>query len=125
MRSTLLIIVALLFLLPGCYTKPVRHLASDASLIQPGVSTKKDVLLYLGEPNGQRIVSPGVEEMVYYEEQKGSLARVPMAGDWVGGDGYEMIVVTVKSDRVTDCQFRTFNEADQDWADDFTWQEVK
>jgi hypothetical protein len=125
MRFTLLMLSALLVLLAGCYSKPVRHLASDASLIQPGVSTKKDVLLYLGEPNGQRTVSPGVEELVYYEDQKGSFSYVPLAGSWIGGDGYEMIVVTLNGDLVTDCQFRTFSEADQSWADDFTWQEVK
>lgn len=125
MRSLLLILSVLLVLLTGCFSKPVRHLASDASLIKPGVSTKKDVLLYLGEPNGQRTVSPGVEELVYYEEQRGTLARLPLAGSWIGGDGYEMIIVTLKGNLVTDCQFRTFNKADQAWADDFTWQEVK
>jgi len=125
MRSLLMLFSILLLFLAGCASHPVRHLASDASLLQPGVSTKKDVLLYLGEPNGQRSVSPGVEELVYYEEQRGALGRLPLAGDWVGGNGYEMIVVTLKGDLVTDCQFRTFSKADQDWADDFTWQDVK
>ena len=124
MRSSLLIL-SLLFLMAGCSSTPVRHLASDASLIKPGVSTKKDVLLYLGEPNGRRTVSPGVEEYVYYEEQRGSLGRAPVIGSWIGGEGYEMIVVTLQGDLVTDCQFRTFSEADQAWVDDFTWQQVK
>jgi len=125
MRYLLIMIPLLMFFFTGCAAHPVRHLASDASLIKPGVSSKKDVLLYLGEPNGQRSVSPGVEEYVYYEEQRGTLGRLPVAGDWIGGDGYEMIVVTLKGDLVTDCQFRTFSKADQDWVDDFTWQDIK
>ncbi len=125
MRSFLLIVSLLLVLVAGCSSKPVRHLASDASLLKPGVSTKKDVLLYLGEPNGRRTVSPGIEEYVYYEEQKGTLGRAPVIGSWVGGEGYEMIVVTLNGELVTDCQFRTFSEADQDWVDDFSWQEAK
>lgn len=125
MRSILFILLALVMVLTGCYSKPVRHLASDASLIEPGVSTKKDVLLYLGEPNGQRMVSPGVEEYVYFEEQRDTLGRVPFIGSWIGAEGYEMIIVTLKNEVVTDCQFRTFNEADKAWVDDFTWQEVE
>lgn len=125
MRWSLLILPLCLFLFSGCYSKPVRHLASDASLLKPGVSTQKDVLLYLGEPNGQRTVSPGIEEYVYYEEQRGTLGKTPVVGSWIGGDGYEMIVVTITGNVVTDCQFRTFSEADQDWVDDFNWQEVK
>lgn len=121
----LLPILLPMLLLGGCSSTPVRHLASDASLIKPGVSTKKDVLLYLGEPDGQRQVAPGVEEYVYYQDIHSTFSRWPLIGNWAGKDGYEMIVITLKGDQVTDCQFRTFSEADQDWVDDFTWQEVK
>jgi len=125
MRRVLIYLLASLFLLSGCYTKQVRHLASDAALIKPGKSTRQDVLRYLGEPNGHRTVSPGVEEYVYYEDQKGSLGKMPVVGDWVDPDGYEMILVTLNGDLVSSCEFRVFNEADQDWVDDFTWEEVK
>ena len=114
-----------LFSFGGCYTKQVRHLASDAALIKPGQSTRQDVLRYLGEPNGQRTVSPGVEEYVYYEDQKGNFGSMPVVGSWIDPEGYEMLLITLKGDRVTGCEFRTFNEADQDWVDDFTWEEVK
>ena len=125
MQRVLIYLLASLFLLGGCYTKQVRHLASDAALIKPGQSTRQDVLRYLGEPNGHRTVSPGVEEYVYYEDQKGSFAKMPVVGDWVDPDGYEMILVTLNGDLVSSCEFRVFNEADQDWVDDFTWEEVK
>jgi hypothetical protein len=62
MRLYFLIGLTLLLLLSGCYSKPVRHLASDASLIKAGESTRIDVLQYLGEPNGRRAVGPGIEE---------------------------------------------------------------
>ena len=114
-----------LFSFGGCYTKQVRHLASDAALIKPGRSTRQDVLRYLGEPNGHRTVSPGVEEYVYYEDQKGNFGSMPVVGSWIDPEGYEMLLITLQGDRVTGCEFRTFNEADQDWVDDFTWEEVK
>jgi len=125
MQRVLICLLASLFLLGGCYTKQVRHLASDAALIKPGQSTRQDVLRYLGEPNGHRTVSPGVEEYVYYEDQKGTFGRMPLVGPWVDPEGYEMILVTIEEDLVTNCEFRVFNEADQDWVDDFIWEEVK
>jgi len=125
MQRVLICLFASLFLLGGCYTKQVRHLASDAALIKPGQSTRQDVLRYLGEPNGHRTISPGVEEYVYYEDRKGALGTMPVVGSWIDPKGYEMILVTLDGDLVTGCEFRLFNEADQDWVDDFTWEEVK
>ena len=125
MQRVLICLLASLFLLAGCSSKPVRHLASDAALIKPGQTTRQDVLRYLGEPNGHRTVSPGVEEYVYYEDQEGVLNKMPLVGSWVDPEGYEMIIVTLDGDMVTNCEFRSFNEADQDWVDDFTWEEVE
>ncbi len=125
MRSLILCLCTLTLLLAGCYTKQVRHLASDAALIKPGQSTRKDVLQFLGEPDGHRMVSPGVEEYVYYEDRRSSLGRAPLVGSWIGPEGYEMIIITLENDRVTGCEFRVFSKDDQDWKDDFVWEEVK
>ena len=125
MQRVVISLLVSLLLLGGCYTKPVRHLASDAALIKPGQSTRQDVLRYLGEPNGHRTVSPGVEEYVYYEHQKGTLGKMPVVGSWIDPEGYEMILVTINNNLVTNCEFRVFKEADEDWIDDFTWEEVK
>ncbi len=125
MQRMLIFLLASLFLLAGCYTKQVRHLASDAALIKPGQSSRQDVLRYLGEPNGHRTVSPGVEEYVYYEDRKGTLGTMPLVGSWIDPEGYEMILVTLDGDLVTGCEFRLFNQADQDWVEDFTWEEVQ
>ena len=118
-------IAAVLLLLSGCHSKEVRHLASDASLIKPGVTTLNDVQLYLGEPNGHRTVSPTEVEYVYYEDLPGFMGHTPMVSSWVDAEGYEMIIITLKDNVVTSCEFRTFSEADQGWVDDFTWEEVK
>ena len=125
MRRFILVGLTLLLLLGGCYTKPVRHLASDASLIRAGESTRQDVLRYLGEPNGRRTVSPGVEEFAYYEEQRDLVQRVPLIGPFMGTEGHEMLLLTLTGDMVTDSIFRTFKEDERDWANDFTWDEVK
>ena len=79
-RSLLLMCIIISFLLGGCYSKQVRHLASDAALIKPGESTIKDVHKYLGEPNGHRSVSPGVVEYVYYEDRPGFFGNMPVLG---------------------------------------------
>ncbi len=125
MRHNLFILLLLFVFLGGCYSKPVRHLASDAALIKPGQSTVNDVQRYLGEPNGHRTISPGVVEYVYYEDRPGFLGHTPLVGSWVDAEGYEMIIITLDKDLVTGCEFRTFNEADKAWVDDFTWEDVK
>jgi hypothetical protein len=126
--------LALLMICTGCSSHPVRHLASDVILIKPGVSTKQDVSMYLGEPDGTRTVSRGIDEFVYHEVKKSSLSRIPMTDalsripvlDSLTGDkGYEMIVIIFDGDIVRETELRTFNRADHAWVDDFTWQEIK
>ncbi|RUM38491.1 MAG: hypothetical protein DSY57_02505 [Desulfobulbus sp.] len=125
MRS-LLLVLSMLLLLGGCSSKePVKHLAAEAAMIQPGVTTKTALLATLGQPNGRRTVSPGVEEYVYYADRKGMFSGMPVVGSWLGNKGYEMIIVTLHGNLVTDCQFRTFSESDQDWVHDFSWEDVR
>ncbi len=125
MHRFIFIGLALIVLLGGCYSKQVRHLASDASLIKVGESTRQDVLRYLGEPNGQRMAAPGIQEYVYHESKKDLLGRTPFIGSMVGTEGYEVLVITLTGDLVTESEFRTFSNKDTDWIDDFTWDEVK
>lgn len=121
----LLTILLTAFLLQGCYTTPVNHLAANASLIQPGVSTINDVQNLLGEPKGHRAIAPGIVEYVYHEEKSSTLRKTPLVGSWLGSKGYEMIIVTLKNSIVTNCEFRTYSETDHAWADDFTWEDTK
>jgi len=125
MRSTPIIVLSTLLLLGGCHSKQVRHLASDASLIKPGQSTLQDVQKYLGEPNGRREVAPGTSEYVYYEDRPGFFGNMPVLGSVTGPSGYEMIILTLKNELVTNCEFRNFSESDRQWVNDYTWEEVK
>ena len=125
MHTRLITVLFALLLITGCYSKPVRHLASDASLIKSGESTRQEVLRYLGEPNGHRTVAPGVEEYVYFEDKRNVVQRAPVLGSWMDAEGYEMLIITLTGDLVTDSEFRIFSKKDRAWADDFTWEDVK
>lgn len=125
MRLPLLTFFLVLFLLGGCYSKPVRHLASDAALIKPGQSTVADVQKYLGEPDGRREVAPGVLEYVYFENRPGFLDGMPVLGRLAGSSGYEMIIITLEQDRVRHSEFRTFSKDDQRWMKDYNWESLR
>lgn len=111
-------ILAALFLLAGCTSKPVRHLASDAALIEAGKSTRQDVVRYLGRPDRHRSLSPGVEEYVYYNERRGFFGNLPFVGKLIDPNSYEMIQVTLDGDTVTDCDFLIHKEGDEKWVTD-------
>ena len=116
----------LLLLLPSaCADKPVRHLASDASLVKPGVSTQEEVLTYLGDPDAQQMVSDTTERWIYYEELRSTMQKTPYLGKFFGAKGYSQIVVTFEGDVATDCRFSSFDSDEYDWSDDYTWQEKR
>ncbi len=110
--------LAALLLLVGCSSKPVRHLASDAALVEPGKSTREDVVRYLGQPDRRRSLAPSMEEYVYYNERKGFLGGLPFVGEQLDPTSYEMILVTLDGDTVTDCDFLIHKADDEDWASD-------
>lgn len=109
----------------GCASKPVRHLASDASLIKPGVSTKEDVLTFLGDPDAQQDISATSERWIYYEERPSSLQKTPFFGRFFNAEGYSQIVVTFEGDSVTDCRYSAYDSDEYDWSDDYSWQEKR
>ena len=117
---TLLGLVALL-LLSGCYNKSVRHLASDASLIKVGSSTREDVLTYLGEPDAQRDLGNGREEWVFIEEKPSELQRAPVVGGYFDGKGFDKVFIVLENDIVQSCQFRDFADDEFDWAKESFW----
>lgn len=118
-------LLVMLFILPGCYTKSRRHLASDASLIEVGVSTRNDVLTYLGEPDFQRQLGTERVEWVYVEEIPSDLQWAPVVGGYFDGKGYDKVFIVLEEDIVRSCTFRKLTDDELDWADDFDWQESK
>ncbi|MCI5222101.1 MAG: hypothetical protein D3924_05375 [Candidatus Electrothrix sp. AR4] len=125
MRRMIICMLASFFLLAGCSSKPIRYLASDAALIKVGTSTRQDVLRYLGQPNSRRTLSPGIEEYVYYQARKGTFGRMPLVGDLIDPDSYEMILVTLDGDLVINCEFLIRKEGDKDLADDLSGEELQ
>ena len=119
-RSILILLTTLL--LAGCSSKPVRHLASDAALIQPEKTTLTEVHQYLGEPKAVREISPGVKEYVYSEDTISFWGKMPILGSMVGPSGYEMIILTVQDDVVKNAVFRNFNEKDREWVKHYKWE---
>lgn len=122
-RISILIVLGMLLFLPACYNKSIRHLASDASLIEVGRSTRVDVLTYLGEPDLQRRIDDNREEWVYVEEKVSGMQRTPVVGGYFDGRGYDKVFIILENDIVRSCQFREFEDDEFDWADDFDWQE--
>ncbi len=123
-RFCILLCLVSLFV-SGCYNRPVRHLASDVSLIKVGQSNREDVLVYLGEPDVQRMVSATLEEWVYVEEKESLYQQAPVVGKAFSADGYNKIVVTLDGELVVGCRFSAFEKDELDWSDDFSWQKKK
>lgn len=124
-RGYCILLLAALVLLSGCITRPVRHLASDASLITIGKSTRNDVLTYLGEPDSERMVSADTKQWVYFEEDRSLMQKAPLIGKAFKPDGYGMILITFKGDLVVDCRYSSYNKDEFDWAGSYPWQDVK
>ncbi|MBW2681969.1 MAG: hypothetical protein JRC69_00185 [Deltaproteobacteria bacterium] len=121
----MLFLLATVFVLTGCYNKPVRHLASDAALLKIGESSSEDVLIYLGDPDEQKNLADGVEKWLYKKKDMNFFERIPYAGKYIGAPEYSQVVVTIANGVVTDCTFYQSDEDDLDWADDYSWQEKK
>lgn len=111
------------FVLSGCYNKPVRHLASDAALIQVGVSGREDVLTYLGEPDEQLILEDGAEKWVYTEYERSALKNAPVVGKYFGQPDSGTVTVLIKSNVVTECSYGAQLQ-DSSWTNDFDWQKT-
>ena len=117
--------VCALFLCSACSFKPVRHLASDAALIKAGEASRQDVLRYLGKPDDKRSLAPGTEEYVYSEYRKGQLGNLPMLGKLISPVSQELVVVTLKGDKVVNCEYRLIRKDDKEWKEDVSWEDVK
>jgi len=121
----LLILLTTVFVLSGCYNKPVRHLVSDAALLKVGKSSSEDVLIYLGNPDEQKTLGDGVEKWLYKKEDKTLLEKIPYVGKQFGAPEYSQVVVTIVNGVVTECVLSLSDEDDMDWTDDYSWQEKK
>lgn len=122
----LLFCISLLFLISGCLNKPVRHLASDVSLIRENSSTKQDVLKYLGQPNEQTLLPDGSEAWKYEENLESDFQKLPLAGRAFKDQGCDTVIVVYgKDDVVKSLTYLQSGRNDLDWKKDFSWQKKK
>lgn len=119
----LLGLAAVLFLISGCYSTPVRHLASDVGLIKVGESNREDVLTYLGDPDEQATLDDGRVKWVFREYESSALKNAPMVGKYFGPKNYGTITVILKNNVVSECIYGAYDDDELDWADDFGWQD--
>jgi hypothetical protein len=125
LRGFFIPLLVAVFLLTGCSSSSVRHLASDASLIKAGKTSRDEVLTLLGEPDSQRMVSSDTEQWVYFEEKKSLMQKTPLIGKVFNPDGYRMVLVTYKNDLVVDCRYTAYDSDEFGWAGDYSWQDKK
>lgn len=114
-----------LFILGGCYTTPVRHLASDIALLQVGKTTREDVIVFLGDPDEQQELGDGEQKWLYREKNVGLLQKTPLVGSKLGSPEIDQVVVTLRNGIVSACDYSYANEGDMHWSKDFSWQEKK
>ena len=96
----LIFFIMLLLLLSGCRPKPVQHLAADACLITPKLSSRQDVINYLGEPAESQKKADGRELWIYYQVNKSTLRKTPYVGDKLGSEEYDVLHITFNGDIV-------------------------
>jgi hypothetical protein len=118
-------LLPIVFMLSGCYNKPVRHLAADASLLIVGESTREDVLIFLGAADEQQEIGNGVEKWLYKEKDMSFFEKTPYVGKQFGSPDYQKVVVTLTNGIVTQCIYSADDEDDLDWEDDYSWQKKK
>ena len=123
MFRPLILILLATFTLSGCYNKPVRHLASDAALVEVGVSGQEDVLTFLGEPDEQFVLDDGAEKWIYTEYERSKLKNAPVVGRYFGQPNSGTVMVLIKDNVVTECKYGAQLQ-DSSWANDFDWQKT-
>ena len=104
------VLVWTVFSFVGCARYPVRHLASDASLIVPGHTTKKDVVSYMGPPDKKVDEQEQKEVWYYYEAKKSLLRKTPYIGNRLGQEEYDIVIISYSGDVVDTCTFRLMDE---------------
>lgn len=104
-------LLILLAIICGCASRqPVRHLASDACLITPDKTSKQEITAYFGSPDKKQTASDGSEEWFYLQQNKSLLRKTPYVGSKLGSEAYDVMVLTLRGDTVTSCQYRMFSE---------------
>ena len=95
-----------LFLI-SCAPKPGPNLASKASFIHPGTTTKEEVLRFLGPPVQVFVFPDKKEEWYYYYRIRNTWAKIPVLKEVKGEDYTQVLKVVIKDDKVVDVKYYT------------------
>ena len=120
-----MLVLGVMLQLAGCYSTPVRNLASDVALIKSGESHKQDVVAFLGDPDEKVTAENGVEKWLFREKESSWLKSTPGLKRFLPKKKEEVIVVMFKGDLVVSSQYRAIEYEETKWANDFDWQEKK
>lgn len=120
---TRLLILAILLGISGCYVTPVRHLAADAAMVQVGVTTRDDVIVFLGPPDEHQDLEGGAEALIYEEEHRSFFEKLPLLGKHIGNPEYRKVVIILRKGIVVKCSYSSSDEDEKSWSKDFSWQE--
>jgi len=96
-----------LFFLFSCSTTPGPNLASKATLIKKDLSTKGEVLSYLGPPVQAFLTPDGKEEWYYYYRVRNFWEKVPVVKEYKGEDYTEVLKIVFAGDKVIDVIYYT------------------
>ncbi len=86
-----------------------RHLASDVSLIEPS-APERDVRAILGPPDHKQAAPGGGETWIYFDGRQSFLRRAPYIGDKLGREDFQVVIVTLREERVQNAVYRFLGE---------------
>ncbi|SDO47639.1 hypothetical protein SAMN05660330_00339 [Desulforhopalus singaporensis] len=121
----ILLLIGMLLALSACYTKPVRHLGADVSLLSEGESTKEDVLIFLGDPDDQVQLDGNRVKWLYLDKNMSLMEKTPFFGKYVGAPEITQVVVTFNNGVVESIDYSSSDQDELEWTDDFPWQKRK
>lgn len=109
--ATILFLLVITTILPGCFYKtPVRHIASEISLVVPNQTSQRELISYMGLPNEKKSISETEEEWLYFQVNKSFLRKTPLLGKKFGVEDYDVAIIRIKDNIVTSSQYRSLSE---------------
>ncbi|BAU22455.1 hypothetical protein THC_0048 [Caldimicrobium thiodismutans] len=102
-----LYLILSIFIFSACSTTPGPNLASKASLIHKEVSTKAEVLAYLGPPVQAFVRPDKKEEWYYYYRVKNFWENFPIVKGYKGEDYTEVLKIVFEGEKVVEVIYYT------------------
>jgi hypothetical protein len=121
-RFFLPIFVCAVLLLASCAGPPVRNLASDASMIKAGQTSRQELSQLLGEPDERQTGANGQEIWIYHEKEKSRIKTAPLIGRLFTPRREETLTVVIHDNVVFSAQYGAFAYERERWNNDFNWQ---